>query len=74
MKADLRISIKEYRRNQNLKLLLFRTPFATRQYYGRMNHAPWPEDGRPVSLMRLLTGMRKALVRAGEAPLGAACL
>ena len=26
MKADLRISIKDYRRNKSLKVLLFRTP------------------------------------------------
>jgi hypothetical protein len=72
MKADLRISIKEYRRNKNLKILLFRTPFATRQYYVRMNPdssgqaaAAWPKDRRAVPLRRWLTGLRKALVRAG---------
>ena len=32
MKAELRISIKDYRKNKNLKILLFRTPFAMRQY------------------------------------------
>jgi hypothetical protein len=30
-KADLRISIKEYRNNKNLNILPFRTPFAMRQ-------------------------------------------
>jgi len=28
MKADLRISIKDYQRNKNLKILLLRAPFA----------------------------------------------
>jgi hypothetical protein len=65
MKAELRISIKDYRQNKNLKILLFRTPFATRQYYVRMNGAAWPKDRRAVSLTRLLTGVRKALARAG---------
>ena len=50
MKADLRISIKDYRRNKKLKILLFRTPSTPRQYYVRMNGAPWPKDRRPVSL------------------------
>jgi hypothetical protein len=34
-----------------------------------MNGAPWPADGRPVSLTKLLTGIRKALVKAaGSTP------
>ena len=61
MKAELRISIKDYRQNKKLKILLFRTPFATRQHYVRMNGVAWPKDRRAVSL----TGVRKALVRAG---------
>ena len=65
MKAELRISIKDYRKNKNLKILLFRTPFAPRQYFVRMNGAAWPKDRRAVSLTRLLSGVRKALVRAG---------
>ena len=65
MKADLRISIKDNRRNKNLKILLFRTPFGARQFFVRMNGAMWPRDGRAVSLTRLLAGVRKALVRAG---------
>ncbi len=71
MQADLRIPIKDYRRNKNLKILLFRTPFGPRQYWVRMNPdssgqaaAVWPKDRRAVSLTRLLTGVRKALVRA----------
>jgi hypothetical protein len=31
MKADLRISIKDYRRNENLKVLLHHVPFTRRQ-------------------------------------------
>jgi hypothetical protein len=65
MKADLRISIKDYRRNKNLKILLWRTIFPQRQFYVRMNGAPWPKHGRPVSLTRLFAGLRKALVRSG---------
>jgi len=64
MKADLRISIKDSRRNKSLKILLFRTPFSTRQFFVRMNNQPWPGTGRPVSLTRLLAGIRKSLVKA----------
>jgi hypothetical protein len=64
MKAELRISIKDYRRNKNLKILLLRTPFAPRHYV-RMSGAAWPRYRRGVSLTRLLAGVRKALVRAG---------
>jgi hypothetical protein len=64
MQADLRISVKDNRRGKNLKILLFRTPFPTRQFFVRMNGEPWPKDGHPVSLTRLLTGLRKALVKA----------
>ncbi len=64
MKADLRISIKDYRKNKSLKILLFRAPFATRQFLVRMNGARWPKGGGAVSLSRLLAGVRKALVRA----------
>ena len=64
MKADLRISIKDYRRNKNLKVLLVRLPFASRQFHVRMNGVPWPKDQRPVSITRLLTALRKAVVKA----------
>jgi hypothetical protein len=37
MKADLRISIRDYRRNKNLKVLLFRPPFPSRGLMVRMN-------------------------------------
>ena len=53
MKADLRISIKDYRRNKLLKVTLIRTPFGTRQFFVRMNGEQWPTSGEPVSLIRL---------------------
>ena len=64
MKADLRISVKDYRRNKNLKVVLQRVPFSPRQFQVRMNGEPWPRDGKPVSLTRVVIGLRKALVRA----------
>ncbi len=66
MKADLRISIKDVHRNKNLKVLLARTPFGTRQFYVRMNGKCWPAIGRPVSLTKVLTALRKSLVREGR--------
>ena len=42
MKADLRISIKDYHRNKSLKILLFRAPFPCRQFLVRMDGAAWP--------------------------------
>jgi hypothetical protein len=65
MKAGLRISINDYHRKKNLKILLFRPPFPGRQFLGRMKGAPWPPGGGPVLLTRLVTIWRKALVRAG---------
>ncbi|MGA2786969.1 MAG: hypothetical protein ABSF60_05530 [Verrucomicrobiota bacterium] len=65
MKSDLRISIKDYHRNKNLKIQLVRVPFsASRQFWVRMNGVPWPKEARPVSLTRLLTALRKALVKS----------
>ena len=64
MKADLRISIKDYRRGKNLKILLRRMPFVSRQFFVRMNGAPWPKAGRPVSLTRLFTALRKSFVKS----------
>ncbi len=65
MKADLRISTKDYHRKKNLKILLLRPPFPGRQFLVRMSGAPWPAGGGPVSLTRLVTALRKSLVRAG---------
>ncbi len=66
MKADLRISIRNYHRNRNLKILLFRPPFPCRQFLVRMIEVPWPAKGRAVSLTRLVTALRKSLVKAGR--------
>ena len=58
MKADLRISVKDYRRNKNLKVLLAQVPFArTRQFWVRMNGVPWPKPGQPVSVTRLMAAL-----------------
>ena len=57
IKADLRISVKDYRRNKNLKVQLVRLPFGPPRFWARMN-------GQPVSLSRLLSALRKALVKA----------
>jgi hypothetical protein len=65
MKADLRISVKDYSRNKNLKIQLARVPFASsRQFWVRMNGNAWPKPGQPVSLSRLMTALRKALVKS----------
>ena len=64
MKADLRISIKDFHRNKNLKIQLVRLYSTSRQYYVKMNGVPWPKDARPVSLTRLLTALRKSLVKS----------
>jgi hypothetical protein len=60
----LRISVKDYRRNKNLKILLLRAYLTHRQFFVRMNGSPWPKDGRPVSITRLMTAIRKSLVKA----------
>ena len=62
MKPDLRISIKDFRRQKNLKVLLTRPPFAPRQFFVRMNGERWPASGQPVSLTRVVTALREALV------------
>jgi hypothetical protein len=64
MKADLRISVKDYRRNKNLKILIQRAFSSHRQFHVRMNGSPWPKDGRPVSMTRLMTALRKSLVKS----------
>lgn len=55
--------MKEYHRNKNLKILLFRLPYPCRRSFVRMNNQPWPRTGLPVSLTRLVAGLRKALVK-----------
>ena len=64
MKPDLRISIKDYRRNKSLKVTLAQVPFGQRQFWVRMNGKPWPEAGRPVSVTRVMTALRKAVAGA----------
>ena len=66
MKADLRISVKDFGRDKNLKLLRFRVLHAGRQFWVRRNGAPWPADGRPVSLSKLFAALHQAVVRAVE--------
>jgi hypothetical protein len=64
MKADLRISVKDFNRNKNLKIPLYRLPYGNNhQFFVKMNGPPWPKDGRPVSLTRWLTALRKSLVK-----------
>ena len=46
MKSDLRISVKDYRRGKTLKIQLAQVNFSSsRQFFERMNGAPWPTDG-----------------------------
>jgi len=66
--ASLRISIKDYHRNKNLKVLLFRPPFPSRGWMVRMNGKAWPERGGAVCMTRLLAALRKSLVRSGQSP------
>jgi hypothetical protein len=66
MKAALRISIKDWHRNKNLKVLLFRPPYPSRAFLVPMNGDWWPRSGGPVSLTHLVTALRKSLVRAGR--------
>jgi hypothetical protein len=64
-KPDRRISVKEYRRGKNLKVLLAEVPFApARQFRVTMNGARGPASGRPGARSRGRTALRQALVRA----------
>jgi hypothetical protein len=68
MKADLQISVKDFRRNKNLKIQLLRVPFSSnRQFWVKMNGVPWPSDGRPVCLTRSGIWFQAQAV-AGRAP------
>jgi hypothetical protein len=65
MKADLRIAVKDLIRQKNLKVTLSRVPVGgARQYWVRMNGASWPKDGRPVSLSKVFTALRTAVVKS----------
>lgn len=62
MRADLRIPVKDYRRNKNLKVQLTQVPFASaRRYWVRMNGQPWPKKGQPVSLKPVGQSCRSAV-------------
>jgi len=63
MKADRRISVKDYHKNKTLKVLLCRPPFPSRQFMVWMNGERWARDERMVSLTRVLAALPKALVR-----------
>jgi hypothetical protein len=65
MKADLRLSIKDYHRNKNLRILLHRTPFPSRQFLVLMNGSPWSKTGQSLSLTRLLTAIRNQTFSKG---------
>ena len=64
MIPDLRISIKDIRRGKTLKVLLYRVPFGQKKFWVRMNGTRWPANGNPVSVTRLMTALRKSLVRS----------
>jgi hypothetical protein len=50
MRADLRISIKDYHRNKNLKIQILHVPFSTsRQFWVRMNSVP-SEETTPFAI------------------------
>jgi hypothetical protein len=34
------------------------------QFFVRMNGKPWPSDGRPISLTKVFTALRKAVVKS----------
>jgi hypothetical protein len=64
IKSDLRISVKDYRRNKNLKIPLQRATFTHRQFQVSMNDSPWKKDGRPVSPAKLFTSLGKPIVKS----------
>jgi hypothetical protein len=72
MKADLRISIKDYRRGKNLKVLLYRVPFGTHKFWVRMNGPAWPKDA--VVTLVTDTGLANARPFTGLKPAKATVL
>ena len=66
MKPDLRISVKDYHRGKNLKVLLYRLPYGNPRFRVKMNGLRWPTSGEPVSLSKLMAALRKSLVRLKE--------
>ncbi len=68
MKSDLRISVKDYRRDKTLQIRLGQVNYSKNaQFFVWMNGQRWPADGRPVSLTRVLTALRKSLVKTVRA-------
>ncbi len=67
MKADLRISIKDYRRNKNLKVVHFKPPFPSRGFMVTINGRPWPTRPRDVGLARIFAALSKALAPSSRA-------
>ena len=65
MKADFRISVKDFSRGHTLKVQLSRVPFS-RQFLVTMNGSRWPVSGRPVSLSKVFASLRKAVVKRVE--------
>ena len=65
MKADFRISVKDFSRAKTLKVQLARVPFS-RQFVVTMNGSRWPASGRPVSLSKVFASLRKAVVARVE--------
>ena len=64
MKTDVRVSVKNYRRNRSDKILLSQLKYSLRQFFVRMNGKKWPKDGRPVSITKVMTTLRKSLVKS----------
>src|SRR5262249_49811303 len=68
MKADLRISIKDFHRNRTLRVILYREPFQANRFRVTMNGDKWPKDGRPVSMTLLFASLRKRVVQRLKSP------
>ena len=48
-----------------MKIQLAQVSFSTsRQFFVKMNGSPWPSDGRPVSITKVLTALRKSIVKS----------
>src|ERR1039457_7233678 len=66
MKADLRISIKDYRRNKSLKIQLRAVPFAAARQFGvRMNGRRSADCPNPQRVARQTRLEKSHVVRSG---------
>jgi hypothetical protein len=63
MKADLRISIKDYCRNKSLEVLVYGAPFPPRGYLVTLSGRHWRTRPETVGLTRVLAALKRALVR-----------